>query len=94
VWFSGKYGAEFKCVPMMIHKNTEYEHAASLDEKVGIIDKNKLDDLRFAIRKCTSSIAAGTWGDTTAIGIILKDNGLTREGIQKLLIKPRRARKS
>ncbi|HEV2329753.1 MAG TPA: hypothetical protein VGY56_13305 [Verrucomicrobiae bacterium] len=93
VWFSGKYGGEFKCVPVMIHRKTDYEHAASLDEKVGIIDEEKLDALRNAVRKCASAIAAARWGDSTAIGAVLNESGLTKEGIQKLLVKPRRVRR-
>ena len=90
VWFSGKYGDDFKGIPIMIHPKTEFEYAASLDASVGIINGKQLEGLRNEIRKCASSICAGTWGDPATISGILKDNGLTKDGIQKLLLKPNR----
>ena len=90
VWFSGKYGDDFKGIPIMIHPKTEFEYAASLDASVGIINGKQLEGLRNEIRKCASSICAGTWGDPATISVILKDNGLTKDGIQKLLLKPNR----
>ncbi len=56
-WFKNKYDASCSYVPIMVHPSTLFEYAASPDENIRIITKEKLEKFRSSVRAFIKSIA-------------------------------------
>jgi hypothetical protein len=92
VWFQEKYDSTCQALPLMVHPLSEYEHAASLDSAVRIITRDKLDELRDAVRQFAIAAASGNFGDAEYVRGLLKQFSLTKGDFQKFSVRPKRAR--
>jgi hypothetical protein len=57
VWFGKKYDATSTMTPVLIHPKTVFEHAASPDARIRVINGAGLTRLRDAIRACAVALA-------------------------------------
>ena len=68
VWFSKKYDATCAMTPILVHPKTVFEHAASPDGRIRIINKAGLTRLRDAIRAYAVALASkGGFTDTKEV---------------------------
>jgi len=58
VWFSNKYDATCSMTPILVHPKTTFEHAASPDSRIRIINEKGLMRLRNAIRSYAVALAS------------------------------------
>lgn len=58
VWFSNKYGTTCSMTPILVHPKTVFEHAASPDSRIRIINEAGLTKLRDAIRVYAIALAS------------------------------------
>lgn len=73
-WFENLYaGNDFKCYPIIIHRAGIFDRAASPDPRMRIMNEEKLEQFKEAIRKFAEGIVSG------------QGDGSTKE-IQRLLI--------
>ena len=56
-WFKNKYDTSCSYVPIMVHPSTLFEYAASPDEAIRIITKEKLESFRSSVRELIKAIA-------------------------------------
>lgn len=68
IWFQGNYPTIQAFTPIMIHPNSVFEHAASPDPNIRIINREKLDLFRSRLREFTTHVAHANYD----IGIIAK----------------------
>ncbi|MEC1718942.1 DEAD/DEAH box helicase [Schinkia azotoformans] len=70
VWFEETYPAINSFTPIMIHPNTKFEHAASPDSRIRIINTQKLELLRGRLREFASQVAQSNYDLNTAAGLL------------------------
>jgi hypothetical protein len=56
-WFNNKYDASCTYVPIMVHPSTLFEYAASPDQAIRIMTKEKLESFRSSVKDLIKSIA-------------------------------------
>lgn len=70
VWFEENYPAITRLEPIMIHPNIKFEHAASPDPRIRIINKDKLELLRDKLREFASQVAQANYDLSTVAGLL------------------------
>jgi hypothetical protein len=90
VWFASTYDHTCNRPPIMVHRRTTFEAAASPDAAIRIVDETRLDRLKNAVRTFATALAAnGKYGDAEEVERQLKHHKLDAKGIVGLAtVKP------
>lgn len=79
-WFTGNYDSTCEATPIMVHPSKLFEYASSPHPKTGIINEEKLPELREACRKLAHALATkDAYRTPTTIEGLLQAHGLTAE---------------
>ncbi|MCM3317196.1 DEAD/DEAH box helicase family protein [Rummeliibacillus stabekisii] len=80
IWFKNNYPTINTFTPILIHPSSVFEHAASPDPKIRIMNKEKLNLFRFRLRDFTTHVATANY-DVTTIASLLNNYKLDSESI-------------
>ena len=80
-WFYKEYGSKYKCIPIVIHKNSKFEKNASPEEDFKIIDGVHLNLLKENVKKFATSLCSNISNieDVKKINTLLKNYSLTKD---------------
>lgn len=85
VWFAKNYDQGCMMTPIMIHPKTIFEHAASPDSNIRIINKSGLKKLRDAVRKYSVALTnPGRFNDASVVERELIHHQLSADKIVNL----------
>jgi hypothetical protein len=78
LWFESEYDTSCTEIPLLIHPRTKFEHAATPNQKIRIMDGEKLESLKNAVYQYgMSAIQSGQIAELDKIRMLIQDNRLT-----------------
>ncbi len=79
-WFSQEYDASCAARPVMVHRRTDPEHAATLPAGTRVVDESSLDKLRTAVRTFARALGDG-FTDSATVSRQLAQFGLSGDAL-------------
>jgi len=84
-WFRGRYDSSVGATPILIHPAVKLGSGATETTGQRIITKDRLEDLKTAVRAFASALAADRWDDPDTVARLLAGHQLRRADLPRYL---------
>jgi len=89
IWFEEEFDSSCIYTPIMFHPRTRFQHAASPNPRIRIVDCETLDLFKTALKQYAASVLqSGQIAELDTIRRLIQDNGLAPPLIEERFTKP------